>query len=366
MLNRYPSTFFFVFLSLTLSAPATSDEIRFSTTEHIADGLVKAAIIGGRDERLDGAYFAPQTNGTDRASLYLARAMRIWFPHPGSVVVTGTPVCFPDVVLTAAHVYANVGDGTAKPKGLRVSIPDLERPGDFLGTLTVKDYMLSSLGRRYNPNEIPDVRNDFLVLLLNKSLPDHIVPVSLRPFDDVAGRKTPIACDSPTINAAYHADLGVSRDRVVSTHRSSGQHDIIAVGKVPLLTASTGYSAKTEEGQQFGKWYSDPFVVFPEHDTHESASGSAMVCPAKTARGTQRDYLQGVMVGQVYLDDGNQNENGYRTAINVATVNLENIHRAIAKLKGVPVETLHRACEPFVRSAINRNFADQQHLSTSR
>ena len=284
----------------------------------------------------------------ERAASYLGRALRIWFPHPGSLVVTGTPVCFPDVVVTAAHVYLNIGDGTAKPLGLRVSIPDLERPGEFRDTTFVTDYTLSDLGRRYDPNQPPEVRNDFLVLQLKQALPPDLIPLSLMPYDQLANSPPP-RCDRATINAAYHSDLGLLNGRVVSASSVSGAGRVSARGAVPLLTLSSRLTPKSTDGARFGRWYADPYVVFPEHDTHESASGSALVCPSSNAAGQPRDYLHGLMVGQLFLSSDANADSAYRPAINVATVNLPGIYRAIAALKKLPVETLHRQCEPFLQ-----------------
>lgn len=291
-------------------------------------------MIGDRDERLQGDYRRQRQLRGERARTYLGRALRVSFPHPGSLVVTGTPVCFADVVLTAAHVYVNVGDGTARPKGLLASVPDLDRPGRFRTTLAVKDYRLSTLGRRYDPRKVPEVRDDFLVLQTTRPVPPDLTPLSLLPFQAL---DPPPTCPLPTLNAAYHADLGLADDLaedeiVVPVDRIVAGLRVRGAGAVPLLTESSGFSPKQADGARFGRWYDDPFVVFPQHDTHELASGSALVCP-------ERDYLLGVMVGQLFMSADR------RSAINVATVNLQGIYRAIAALKGVQVESLHEHCE---------------------
>lgn len=317
------------------------------------------AVIGDSDERLQGALPMAYGQLGALAEIYLGRALRVSFPHPGSLVATATPVCFPDVVLTVAHIYANIGDGNALPMGLRISVPDLGNPGEFRETLTVKDFRASTTGRNYDPDNLPEVRDDFLLLRLNQSLPQGIVPVGLLPFNDIEKIKAPVECGRGTVNAAYHADLGLLGNVVVSTDTDPGVSRIRAPGKTPLLTVASAMTPKSPNGERYGSWYLDPLVAFPQHDTHDSASGSAVICPDVDAPdGPPRDHLLGLMVGQMFLERSTrptasrQPIVGRRPAINVATFNLSDIYRAIADLKDVPVELLHAQCTPFIEEAL--------------
>jgi len=327
----------------------------------------KVAVIGQQDERLNGALPMARRQLGKLADIYLGRALRVSFPHPGSLVTTATPVCFPDVVITVAHIYANIGDGNALPLGLRISVPDLERPGEFRDTLRVKDFRASTTGRNFDPDNVPEVRNDFMVLGLNQPLPEDIVPLGLAPFDSISALREPLACERATVNAAYHADLGLLGNVVVSTDADPGSGRITAPGKTPLLTIASKMTPKIPEGERFGDWYLDPLVAFPQHDTHESASGSAVVCPIVSDTTAQpRDYLLGLMVGQMFFEefpaDGTESSklsperrSRHRPAINVASFNLSDMYRSIADLKGIPAESLHRHCSPFIDAALQHH-----------
>lgn len=327
------------------------------------------AVIGDNDERLFGARpFARRQLG-EIADVYLGRALRVWFPTPGSLKATATPVCFPDVVVTVAHIYANIGDNSALPKGLRISVPDLDQPGEFRETLSVRDFQASTTGHNFNPDSLPVVRNDFLVLALNKRLPADVVPLGLLPFDQIRSLDAPVQCERATVNAAYHADLGLLGNAVVSVNVDPGAGRITAPGKTPLVTVSAQMSEKVADGERYGDWYNDPLVAFPQHDTHDSASGSAVVCPARenamssiTDHSVDHfpvDHLMGLMVGQMFLDDVPANGTRravHRPAINVATFNLASIYRAIAALKELDVESLHEQCDVHINQALRHHL----------
>jgi len=356
-------------LALLLSPRLALQEVAAWHSAPLDAGAVvkKVAVIGEQDERLSGALPMARRQLGKLADIYLGRALRVSFPHPGSLVTTATPVCFPDVVITVAHIYANIGDGNALPLGLRISVPDLDRPGEFRDTLRVKDFRASTTGRHFDPNNVPEVRNDFMVLGLNQPLPEDVVPLGLVPFDSIRVLRAPLACERATINAAYHADLALLGNVVVSTDTDPGSGRITAPGKTPLLTITSKMTPKIAEGKRFGDWYLDPLVAFPEHDTHDSASGSAVVCPqVSDARARPRDYLLGLMVGQMFFEtvpagetasskSSPERRSTYRPAINVASFNLADMYRSIADLKGVPVESLHQHCSLFVDAALQHH-----------
>lgn len=348
-------------------APVAGAEQFSVRTPNAGATMRSVAVIGDDDERLFGSRpFARQQLG-DIADIYLGRALRVWFPTPGSLKATATPVCFPDVVITVAHIYANIGDNSAEPLGLRISVPDLDRPGKFRETLSVRDFQASTNGHNYNPNSLPVVRDDFLVLSLSKKLPDDVVPLGLLPYEDIRSLAAPVQCERATINAAYHADLGLLGNAVVNINVDPGAGRITAPGQTPLITVSEQMSEKVADGKRYGDWYNDPLVAFPQHDTHDSASGSAVVCPGsspinepvnKNHAALTEDHLVGLMVGQMFLDsvpDSGTTRPAHRPAINVATFNLASIYRAIATLKNLPVESLHERCTTHIDKALRQH-----------
>lgn len=368
-----------VILIAALFGPiAVGDQLSVSPPNNDAT-MRSVAVIGDNDERLFGARpFARQQLG-DIADIYLGRALRVWFPTPGSLEATATPVCFPDVVVTVAHIYANIGDNSAEPLGLRISVPDLDRPGKFRETLSVRDFQASTKGRNYDPNSLPVVRDDFLVLSLNKDLPADVVPLGLLPYEDIRSLTAPVQCERATVNAAYHADLGLLGNAVVSIDVDPGAGRITAPGQTPLVTVSAQMSDKVVGGERYGDWYNDPLVAFPQHDTHDSASGSAVVCPVAGSdnnsarnldnnpdrnpdnkdRGTLNgDHLVGLMVGQMFLESvpaSGTAQPVHRPAINVATFNLASIYQAIAALKDISVESLHENCSAHIDQALRQH-----------
>lgn len=362
----------FVFC-IVLSAGLQSSSMLLADTvsnTKFAAGLrfQQVAVVGEADERLQGSRPLARRQLGELADVYLGRALRVSFPQPGSLVSTATPVCFADIVVTVAHIYANVGDNTAQPLGLRISVPDIEVPGKFRSKRTVADFHASTTGRQYDPNDLPFVRDDFLVLSLTQPLPADVVPIGLLPYSEIKDLAAPAQCLKATVNAAYHADLGLLGNVVVNTSIDPGAGRITAAGQTPLVTVSTGMSEKVANGDQYGDWYTDPLVGFPQHDTHQSASGSAVVCPQAVADGRHpRDYLLGIMVGQMFLETlpvsesaanatpDPANQDGYRPAINVATFNLAAIYQAIAALKGLPVDTLHEQCAASVYKSLHEN-----------
>lgn len=290
---------------------------------------------------MSGSYQHLQSSGRQSSIRHLARALRVSFPLRGSLAATGTPLCFRDTVLTVAHLNNLHGDATASPRGLRVSIPNLQRPGKFSSARTVSDYMLAD-GRGYNPAAPPPVANDFMLLQLASSLPQHLQPLLMPPLAQLRNAEPP-TCDQPTANAAYHDDLGFALDQVRSSPKQSGPIQIKNAGFVPLVTFSSSVVKKNEDPALFGAWYRDPLVALTTHDTQTSASGSAIVCPAEQSaephNSRSADLLHGIIVGHTVVDKSGVN--GMR---NVTTINLLGIYRALARLKGIAIGDIELAC----------------------
>lgn len=295
--------------------------------------LIRTGVVGERDERLQHSH-APQSNPT--LTRHLQRALRISFPLRGALATSGLPLCYPDVVLTVAHVLQLHGDATASARGLRVSVPDLHNPGSFSTVRTVADFSHADRKRRFDPGRPILPRDDFLLLQLSKPLPGDLEPVALPPLQSVAGAQRP-HCDRATVNAAYHATLGFAAGRVRS---ATGPIRVGNAGRVPLVTSATSQPAKNEDPARFGEWYRDPLVQLTSHDIESSASGSGIICPTPTVLGRRaRDELHGLVIGETVARVA-----GIDQSRNVIGVNLIGVYRSLAALRNTTVERIEAEC----------------------
>lgn len=312
--------------------------------------LANAGIIGDIDERLDGSYNILGKRLGDTATHHMSRALRITFPVRGALAVTGTPLCFGDIVLTVAHVNNLNGAETASPRGLRVSLPDLTSPGYFSAVYAVSDYMLANSTRRYKAAVSPRPSDDFMLLKLSRSLPSTVTPLLLPALTDSGRSISAQSCDWPTVNVAYHYDLGYSDGSVRRSSIQPGSTRFKNAGRVPLMTVTSEVANKDDDSSLFGDWYLDPKIAFTAHDTQATASGSAIVCPilnplAKPAgefihKGHRSgDKLQGIVVGQTRVV-----KPGDDSMRNVITNNIGGIYESLAKLKGLSIEQVESLC----------------------
>ncbi len=318
--------------------------------------LIPIAVTGPVDERLTGgANRADNAVGTSNAR-HLARALRVSFPLRGSLAVTATPVCFADTILTVAHVIKPNGDATADPRGLQVALPRLDHPGRFSDAIAVRDYRLAHGSRRLPDNGAATVSEDFMLLQLTHDLPESIEPLTLSiPPADADSQDIP-HCDRPSVNAAYHDDLGW-RDGSVARVQP-GPLRVQDPGRVPLLTFADGIRPRTDDPEAFGDWYRGPFIGLTHHDTASSASGSAIVCPDDDTSARNGDRLLGIVVGEArgrpMLAAGPDSQTGPSSRDlmrNIVNINLQGMLQALAALKAMPVEAAARACSRSQHSA---------------
>jgi hypothetical protein len=297
-----------------------------------AASFVHRVGVVDRDERLTGDFGSLRASHP-HARRHLARALHVTFPLPGSQVGTGTPICYRDTVLTAAHLtLARGGDVPASPLGMRISLPSLDAPGRFDDVRTVSDFRSADGGRTVHIIRPIPVGEDFILLRLNEPLPDSIEPLGLP-----ASLDTPPVCSRPTVNAAYHGDIGLRGGRPFRMASLPGMNVRGTVGRVPLLTEAVPRTVLPRQVASLGAWADDEFFVAIDHDTAHSASGSAVVCPGGGPRA--RDTLMAVVVGETRLPG-----RGDGGVLNVAGANLRGIAGSLARLRGVSLERLLADC----------------------
>lgn len=305
-----------------------------------AAALHPVAATTAPDRRLHGAYADVRASLGQAAHSHFSRSLRVSFPHPSSLVVTATPLCFRDVIVTVAHVAMNVGQGTAHPRGLLVEVPDVEHGGRFRMRARVRDFLYHDFSRRLANDKAPDPWEDLLLLRLQEPLPDDIEPLWLEPrHGSSPSRATPPTCQTDTVNVAYHRDLGLRAGRVTSITHSTPGARVTHFGKVPLATFSGTYHPKPESGET-AAWWLDPRIAFPDHQTFEFASGSAVVC-----RGDGRHRLHGIMVGRVALPSADPARSiSTPEQVAVANINLAPLLVGLARLKGLTTEAIAARC----------------------